>query len=81
MFIFCPSAPNFIPIRILNCTCYICVIMLIKRLQLSLKIPGIEIVLPQPYCIRIIGSIVVMGEELSVKLDFILSPQDPAPIS
>ena len=38
-------------------------------------------VLPQPYCIRIIGSIVVMGEELSVKFDLILSPHDPAPIS
>ena len=38
-------------------------------------------VLPHPYCSRIIGSIVVMGEELSVKLDLILSPHDPAPIS
>ena len=37
--------------------------------------------LPHPYCIRIIGSIVVIGEELSVKLDFILSPHNPAPIS
>ena len=38
-------------------------------------------VLPHPYCSRIIGSIVVMGEEFSAKLDLILSPHDPAPIS
>ena len=44
-------------------------------------IPGILMVLPHPYCIRIIGSIVVMGEEFLVKFDLILSPHDPAPIS
>ena len=38
-------------------------------------------VVPQPYCSRIIGSIVVMGEELLVKFDLILSPQEPAPMS
>ena len=38
-------------------------------------------VLPHPYCIRIIGSIVVMGEEFLVEFDLIRSPHDPYPIS
>ena len=38
-------------------------------------------VLPQPYCSRIIGSIFAMGEEFLVEFDDILSPHDPAPIS
>ena len=44
-------------------------------------IPGILMVLPHPYCILIIGSIVVMGEEFLVEFDVILSPHDPAPLS
>ena len=38
-------------------------------------------VLPQPYCILIIGSMFVMGEEFLVEFDVILSPHDPDPIS
>ena len=38
-------------------------------------------VLRQPYCSRIIGSIFAMGEEFLVEFDDILSPHDPAPMS